>query len=341
MNSHMSTELSGIEKIAILMNVLGKEQSGELLKQMKDTDVRRLLKIMSMMKKAPIELINSVLKEYLYKLSETDEIIFEENLSEPELISQILGPERAKVIFGGNTNALNLVERKNLTCLENVDLKTLGEFLVDEHPQTIALIVAHLEAEKQVQLIKSLPDNLRPEIISRMATLDYISPEKIDELDEVLKRDLGVKSTGSRNQFGGVPVIAELINNLDKRTMTSLMTRLEDKDPILAVEIKQYIFSFTDLIKIDQRGLQQILREVPNQTLLLALKNAPEELRDRLYDAMSERAAEMLKDDLSALGPQRVTDVEMAQREIISTVKKLEKEGKIVIGVGEESDMVP
>lgn len=341
MNSHMSTELSGIEKIAILMNVLGKEQSGELLKQMKDTDVRRLLKIMSMMKKAPIELINSVLKEYLYKLSETDEIIFEENLSEPELISQILGPERAKVIFGGNTNALNLVERKNLTCLENVDLKTLGEFLVDEHPQTIALIVAHLEAEKQVQLIKSLPDNLRPEIISRMATLDYISPEKIDELDEVLKRDLGVKSTGSRNQFGGVPVIAELINNLDKRTMNSLMTRLEDKDPILAVEIKQYIFSFTDLIKIDQRGLQQILREVPNQTLLLALKNAPEELRDRLYDAMSERAAEMLKDDLSALGPQRVTDVEMAQREIISTVKKLEKEGKIVIGVGEESDMVP
>ena len=103
----------------------------------------------------------------------------------------------------------------------------------------------------------------------------------------MLKRDLGVKSTGNRNQFGGVPVIAELINNLDKRTMTSLMTRLEDKDPILAVEIKQYIFSFTDLIKIDQRGLQQILREVPNQTLLLALKNAPDELRDRLYDAMS------------------------------------------------------
>jgi len=122
--------------------------------------------------------------------------------------------------------------------------------------------------------------------------------------------------------------------------MTSLMTRLEDKDPILAVEIKQYMFSFTDLIKIDQRGLQQILRDVPNQTLLLALKNAPEELREKLYEAMSERASAMLKDDLSALGPQKVSDVEKAQKDIVAVVKRLEKEGKIIIGAGEESDMV-
>ncbi|NBT59581.1 flagellar motor switch protein FliG [bacterium] len=284
--------------------------------------------------------MNEVLKEYLFKLNESEEIIFEENLSEPETISQILGPERAKSIFGAGSSAVNLVERKSLTCLENVDLKTLSEFLVDEHPQTIALIIAHMDTDKQIQMIKTLPDNLRPEIISRMATLEYIAPEKIDELDEVLKRDLGGKTAGNRNQFGGVPVIAELINNLDKRTMTSLMTRLEDKDPILAVEIKQHIFSFTDLVKIDQRGLQQILREVPNQNLLLALKNAPEELREKLYEAMSERASAMLKDDLAALGPQRVSDVEKAQKDIVAVVKKLEKEGKIIIGIGEDSDMV-
>lgn len=334
------SQLTGIEKIAILMNVLGKERSGEILKDLKDTEVRKLLKVMGSMKKAPISLINDVLKEYLYKLNESEEIIFEENLSEPELVSQLLGPERAKAIFGGSASTVNLVERKNLTSLESVDLKTLAEFLVDEHPQTIALIIAHMDIEKQIQMIKTLPDNLRPEIISRMATLDYISPEKIDELDEVLRRDLGDKAAGSRNQFGGVPVIAELINNLDKRTMTSLMTRLEDKDPILAVEIKQYIFSFTDLIKIDQRGLQQILRDVPNQTLLLALKNAPDELKEKLYEAMSERASAMLRDDLAALGPQRVSDVEKAQKDIVAVVKKLEKEGKLIIGTGEESDMV-
>ncbi|NDD03787.1 MAG: flagellar motor switch protein FliG, partial [Proteobacteria bacterium] len=283
-------QLTGIEKIAVLMNVIGKEKSGELLKQMKDSDVRRLLKVMSSMKKAPVQLINDVLKEYLYKLSEKDEIIFEENLSEPELISQVLGSERAKQIFGGN-RAVNLVERKSLTVLETVDPKTLAEFLVDEHPQTIALIIAHMDVEQQITMIKALPDNLRPEIVTRMATLEYVSPEKIDELDEVLKRDLIGKAVGNKNQFGGVPAIADLINNLDKRTMTSLMTRLEDKDPILAVEIKQHIFSFTDVIKIDNRGLQLVLRDVPNQTLLLALKNAPEELREKLYEAMSERAA--------------------------------------------------
>ena len=339
MSPNQVSHLTGMEKLAILMNILGKEKSGEILKQMRDLDVRRLLKVMSSMKKAPISLVNEVLKEYLYKLSENDDVIFEENLSEPELIAQILGPERAKAIFGANAG-INLVEKKHLSALESVDVKTLANFLVDEHPQTIALIIAHLDNEKQIQMIKTLPDNLRPEIISRMATLEYISPEKIDELDEVLKRDLGEKTSGKRGQFGGVPVIAELINNLDKRTMTSLMTRLEDKDPILAVEIKQYIFSFTDLIKIDNRGLQLVLRDVPNQTLLLALKNAPEELREKLYEAMSERAAAMLKDDLSALGPQRVSDVEKAQKEIVGVVKKLEKEGKIIIGVGEESDMV-
>jgi len=340
MKSTQTNQLSGIEKIAILMNVLGKDRSGELLKQLKDSEVRKLLKVMGSMKKAPIALINEVLKEYLFKLSESEEIIFDENLSEPELVSQLLGADRAKAIFGAGNSAVNLVERKSLTCLENIDLKTLAEFLVDEHPQTIALIIAHMDTDKQIQMIKTLPDNLRPEIISRMATLDYIAPEKIDELDEVLKRDLGGKAAGSRNQFGGVPVIAELINNLDKRTMTSLMTRLEDKDPILAVEIKQHIFSFTDLIKIDQRGLQQVLRDVPNQTLLLALKNAPEELREKLYEAMSERASAMLKDDLAALGPQRVSDVEKAQKDIVAVVKRLEKEGKIIIGAGEESDMV-
>jgi flagellar motor switch protein FliG len=335
-----NSQLTGIEKIAILLNVLGKDKSAELLKQMKDADVRRLLKVMSNMKKAPIPLINSVLKEYLFKLSETEEIIFDENLSEPELISQLLGADRAKQIFGGN-RAVNLVERKNLTVLETVDPKTLAEFLVDEHPQTIALIIAHMDVEKQIQMIKNLPDNLRPEIISRMATLEYVAPEKIDELDEVLKRDLVGKAAGYKNQFGGVPAIADLINSLDKRTMTSLMTRLEDKDPILAVEIRQHIFSFTDVIKIDNRGLQLVLREIPNQTLLLALKNAPEELREKLYEAMSERAAAMLKDDLAALGPQRVSDVEKAQKDIVAVVKRLEKEGKIIIGMGEESDMVP
>jgi len=332
--------LSGIEKTAILLNVIGKEKSFELMKSMKDSDVRKLLKVMGNMKKAPIRLINSVLREYLYKLSEKEEIIFEENLTEPALVSQGLGEERAKQIFG-TLRAVNLVQRKHLSVLDAVDSKSLAEFLVEEHPQTIALVVAHMELNKQIQMLKQFPDSIRPEVILRMANLEYVSPEKVDELDEVLKKELFSMGKVQRNMFGGIPAVADLINNLDKKTMNSIMTRLEDKDPILAEEIRQHMFTFTDIAKIDDRGIQLILREIPNDKLLLALKSAPEELREKLYGCMSERAADMLREDLSALGPQKVSEVENAQREIVRVVQRLEEEGKIIIGASEEQEVIP
>jgi flagellar motor switch protein FliG len=181
---------------------------------------------------------------------------------------------------------------------------------------------------------------MRPEIILRMASLDYVAPDKVEELDVVLKKELMGKGGKAGTGLGGVPAVAEVINSLDKKTMNSLMSRLEDKDPILTEEIRQHIFSFTDIAKIDVRGIQLILREVPNDKLILALKSAPEELKERIFNAMSERAATMLRDDLSALGPQKLSDVEKAQREIVSIVERLEEEGKIIIGVGEESDLV-
>lgn len=333
-------EMSGVEKIAILLNVLGKDKSLEILKELKDSDVRKLLKVMKNLKKVQKAVILQVMKEFLEVLSERDEVIFDESFAEHDFIAKGLGEERAKQIFG-SLKTVNLVERRNMTVLEEVDTKTLAEFLVEEHPQTIALVVAHMDVDKQIEMIRHLPDSLRPEIILRMASLDYVAPEKVEELDEVLKRELANKGkTHGGSICGGIEAVADLINNLDKKTMNSLMTRLEDKDPILTEEIRQYIFSFTDIGKIDTRGIQLILREVANDRLLLALKSAPEELREKVYAAMSERAATMLKDDLSALGPQKVSDVESAQRDIVAVVMRLQEEGKIVVGMGGESDVV-
>ncbi len=332
--------LSGIEKLAILLNVLGKDKTLEIMKEMKDPDVRKLLKVMGNMKRAPKTLITDVLKEFLYRISEHDEVIFDEDLSDSDMISKALGEQRAKQIFG-TLKSVNLVERKNLTVLDHVDPKTLAEFLMEEHPQTIALVVAHMDAGKQIQMVKNFPDSMRPEIILRMASLDYVSPDKVEELDEVLKKELLGKGKEGGSQFGGVPAVAELINNLDKKTMNSLMTRLEDKDPILTEEIRQHIFSFNDIVKIDTRGIQLVLREVPGDRLLLALKSAPEELKEKLFGAMSSRAAEILRDDLSAMGPAKISDIEKAQRDIVAVVVKLEEEGKIIIGIGEDSDLVP
>ena len=332
-------KITGIEKIAILMNVLGKEIALGFMKDMKDTELRSVLKVMGTMKRAPISLINEVLAEFLEKLSEKDVIIFDENLSDPELIMTGLGEKRAQQIFGSSKN-VNLLNRKGLTVLETVDTKALANFLQEEHPQTIALVLAHLETERQIKALKYLPEAIRPEVVIRMANLVHVEPEKVQELDILLKKEFSEKSQSGGGQFGGVAAVAELINSLDSKTMNSLMTRLEDNDPLLSKEIKQYIFSFADIIKIDVRGIQAVLREVDNSKLTLALKNSTDELKEKIMSAMSERAAAMLKDDLEAMSPQKVSDVERAQRDIIGVVQRLEKEGKLVISAGEDSELV-
>ncbi len=332
--------MSGLEKTAVLLNVLGKEKSFLLMKELKDSDVRRLLKVMGDMKKAPISLINMVLREFLHKLAEKDEIIFEENFNQPKVISEGLGEERAKQIFG-SLKAVNLVEQRHLSILETVEPKILAEFLAQEHPQTIALVVAHMDLDKQISTIKFFPEAIRAEVVLRMATLDYVAPDKIDELDDVLRKEFASSGKAQSNKLGGVIAVADLVNNLDKKTLSSVMSRLEDKDPILAEEIRQHMFTFTDIIKIDDRGVQLIMREVPQDKLLLALKSAPDEVKEKIFMAMSQRASEMLKEDLGALGPQKVSDVEAAQRAIAAIMKRLQEEGKIVIGFSDEQEVIP
>lgn len=331
--------LSGFEKTAILMNVLGKEKSFELMKSMDDDDIRRLLKIMGGMKKAPIVLINTVLREFLYKLSEFDEIYFDENLTEPTLVTAGLGEERAKQIFGTLTDR-NFLEQYHLSSIDAIEPKLLSEYLTGEHPQTIAIVVAHLPIDKQVKVIRLLSDQLRTEVVARMTSLESLAPEKIVELNDVLKKELEPLATEQKAKLGGVTTVADLVNALDKRTMNSLLTRLEERDPIMAEEIRQYIFTFTEIVKIDDRGIQLILREVPNEKLLLALKSAPEEVREKVFSCMSQRASEMLREDLAALGPQKVSDVEAAQRDIVKIIRKLEEQGKLVIGIGENQEVI-
>ena len=332
-------KLSGIEKLAILMNVLGKETALEFMKEMKDTDLRNVLKVMGNMKRAPLPVVNEVLREFLEKLSEKDVVIFEENLTDPEVIMKGLGEKRAQQIFGTMKN-VNLINRKGLTVLEQVDTKVLAEFLENEHPQTIALVLAHMETEKQIKTLKNIPESIRTEVVIRMANLVYVEPDRVQELDEMLKRELKSKGQTGGSQFGGVAAVAELLNSLDKKTMTALMTRLEDNDPDLSKEIRQYIFSFADIVKMDIRAIQTVLREIDNSKLTLALKSANDELKEKIMSAMSERAAAMLKDDLEAMSPQKVSEVEKAQKDIVGVIQKLEKEGKLVLSVGEDSELI-
>lgn len=328
--------LKGFDKAAILINYLGKDAIKSLFKTMDDADIRKLLSVMQKYRVVPIHVTKRVLEEYYEMISESDEYIFSNALSSKENIVDAVGEERARGILGG----LNIASGggRTLESLEMVDAKSLATFLVNEHPQTISVIVAHLEPEKKGEVLKRLPEAIQAEVVLRLANLEHVDPELIAEIDRVLKHQLANTATVEQSSLGGVQPVAEMLNVMDKGTESAIMSRLEEKDPLLAEEIRKLMFVFEDIIKIDDRGIQALLKECPNDKLLLALKTANEDIRTKIFKNISARAAEMLKEDLSNMGPSRLSDVEQAQQEIVNIARKLEAEGKIVIVRGGSED---
>jgi flagellar motor switch protein FliG len=252
------------------------------------------------------------------------------------MIIDALGEERARGILGGLN--INSGSSRTLESLEMVDAKSLSTFLVNEHPQTVAVILAHLEPEKKGEVLRRLPESLQAEVVLRMANLDNVDPELIAEIDKVLKNQLSNTHTVEQASLGGVQPVAEMLNVMDKNSEQSIMSRLEEKDPLLAEEIRKLMFVFEDIAKIDDRGIQILLKEVPNDKLLLALKTANDDIRNKIFKNISARAAEMLREDLANMGPARLSDVESAQQEIVNAARRLEAEGKIIIARGGTED---
>jgi flagellar motor switch protein FliG len=326
--------LSGQEKAAILLSTLGPTTTKIVFKHMKDNDVKRMINAMSSLSKSPIWMVKKILEEFYSAINEDDSLLFSENKGR-DFILGALGEDRAKQLLGqiidvGNTNSLE--------SLELVDTRTLANFLINEHPQTIALICAHLPVEKKVDVLKKLPEGLQAEVVLRVANLDFVSPELIAQLDDVLKTELSTLGSIDTQQLGGIEPIAEMLNLIDKNSEKNIMARVEEKDPELAEEIRKLMFVFEDLIFVDDRGIQELLKIVDNQKLVIALKTAPDEVKTKLFKNMSNRAAVLLKEDLDAMGPTKISDVEKAQVEIVQQVKDLETKGKALISRGGDGD---
>lgn len=329
-------DLKGFEKAAILLNYLGKDATKQIIAHLSDADIRKLIGVMARLRVVPVDITKKVLEEYYEMISESHDYIFGEELVAKENIVDAVGEERARGILGHLSN--RGASQRTLESLEVVDAKSLSNFLINEHPQTIAVILAHLEPEKKAEVIKRLPDATQTEVVLRLSNLDYISPQLIAELDQVLKEELSTVGTVDQASLGGVQPVAEMMNIMDKNTETQIMGRLEEKDPILAEEIRKLMFVFEDITKIDDRGIQVLLKEVPNDKLLLALKTANDEIRQKIFRNISARAAQLLREDLEALGPARLSDVEGAQQEIVNAARRLEQEGKILIARGGSED---
>lgn len=326
--------LNGQDRAGLLLSSLGMNITQLIFQNMKDNDVKRMINAMSNVKRAPIWMVKRVLEDFYKQLNEENDLLFAENRGRDFIIST-LGEDRAKQLLG---QIVEVGQTNTLESLELVDTRTLSNFLINEHPQTIALIVAHLAPERKVDVLRRLPEGLQAEVVLRVANLDYVSPELISQLDDVLKTELSTLGSIDTNQLGGVEPIADMLNLMDKNTEKNIMSRVEEKDPELAEEIRKLMFTFEDLMFVDDKGIQNLLREIDNGKLVIAMKTAPDEIKQKLFKNMSNRAATLLREDLEALGPTKLSDVEKAQAEMVVKVKDLEGQGKAFIARGSDGD---
>ncbi len=326
--------LNGQDRAGLLLSSLGMNITQLIFQNMKDNDVKRMINAMSNVKRAPIWMVKRVLEDFYSQLNEDSDLLFAENRGR-DFIINTLGEDRAKQLLG---QIVEVGQSNTLESLELVDTRTLSNFLINEHPQTIALIVAHLAPERKVDVLRRLPEGLQAEVVLRVANLDYVSPELISQLDDVLKTELSTLGSIDTNQLGGVEPIADMLNLMDKNTEKNIMSRVEEKDPELAEEIRKLMFTFEDLLYVDDKGIQNLLREVDNGKLVIAMKTAPDEIKQKLFKNMSNRASTLLREDLEALGPTKLSDVEKAQAEMVSKVKELESQGKAFIARGSDGD---
>ena len=322
--------LSGKQKAAVLCLVLGEDLTADIFKRLDDDEVQDISREISLMGAVPADITDRVVEEF-YNLSLAKEYITSGGIEyAKKVLIKSLGPEEARKIID---RLIKLLEKSaGFSSLEKINPQQLSKFVQNEHPQTIALILAHLSASQAAELISALPEEMRTEIIIRMANLEEISPEIVKKIASVLDQKLEALGSYSLEEYGGVKAVSELFNRMDRRASRNVLEQIESRDPELAASIRDLMFVFEDILLIDDQGIMEILKRVDKKSLAMALKGANDELKTKFFRNMSQRAAEMLKEEMEYLGPIRVKEVEKAQHEIVEVVRTLEEEGVIVIG---------
>ncbi|MDH4224835.1 MAG: flagellar motor switch protein FliG [Deltaproteobacteria bacterium] len=332
-------KLTGPKKAAILLLSLGEEGAADVIKNLEDSEIQQVGYYMARFTDVSPEEVDMVLEEFFSK-NFKDGGGFTINASGDfvkNALTKALGGDRAKELVD---NLSANVEESALESLKWLDPKAIANFITHEHPQTIALILAHLEdPEQTATVLKELPENLQADVVYRMATLESIQPGVVSEIDEVLSREMQAAGAMGTSKVGGIESVAEMLNSVDKSTETRILATIEESNPDLAEQIRELMFTFEDMVLIDSRSMQLVLKEMPQQELALALKTASDAIKELIFSSMSQRASEMLREDLEVMGPVRVSEVEKAQQTMVKISRKLEEEGKIVIG-GRGGDVI-
>jgi flagellar motor switch protein FliG len=329
----------GLQKAAILMVLLGEETASHIYRNLSDADVQRLTQRIAELEQVKPQTAIAVLEEY-HQLALTESYLAEGG---PEYAQKLLvkafGESGAQQLLGQVSKAMEMSVGQ-LENLQKADPQQLAKFLEVEHPQTVALILAHLNARQASTLLMRLPEEMRAESVKRLAQLRQFSPEVAHKVSVALHKRLESLGEQSRRAYAGFKGAADMLNQLDPNTGKGILENIEKDDPKMALAIRNLMFTFEDLLGVPEAGIRELLSQLEKKTLALALRGASEELKNLIFKSMSSRAVEMLKEDMEVLGPVRSKDVNQAQREIVEAARKLEAEGKLVLSAEAQEEYV-
>src|SRR5690242_6885370 len=334
----MASELNGVRKSAILLLSLDQDEAAEILKRLPEEAVEEVSREIASIREVPGKMRQEVFGEF-YNLALANAYVSEGGLDfAKNLLKKSLDERNADRIIKQVTQQ---VQTTPFSFLQKAESENLLTFIQDEHPQTIALILAHLPAQKASEILVGLPGQKQIEVVKRIANMEQTNPEVIKEVERGLEHRLSDIVSQTFEKAGGVDTVAEILNLADRSTEKGIMEGLEAEDPDLVEQIRRLMFVFEDILLVNDKGIQSVLKEVDNEELSLALKTASQELKDKIFKNMSERAAQLISEDMQYMGPVRVSDVESAQQKIVDIVRRLEDAGEIIIaGRGGEKEMV-
>ncbi len=317
--------LTGPQKAAALLLFLGEEITAQVMKKLDDEEVNHLAKAITTLDDVPPEMMDEVLREFNTRVMQEGYM----SALGKDYIEKVVRMALPSTRADGILNRLSYVEK--LDDLKKYDSRTIFNLINKEHPQVIAFICTHLMPSQTSDIIGRLPEDIQYEVITRIARMDQVIPGTMEEVVDSLMKDISTFRVGEAEATGGIKSAAEIVNMMKKSEANEIMRKVEEEDPELAEEIGQYMFVFEDLLNVDDRGIQTILKEVSNDDLVVSLKMSSDEVRAKIFKNISSRAAEMIKEDIEARGPMRLSDVEKSQQTIIRIARKLEQEGKIYV----------
>jgi flagellar motor switch protein FliG len=328
--------ISGSQKAAIFLMIMGEDFASEVFEKMNDNEISEVVFEMSKINHISPETLKAVSIDFVERFEGDTKMIVEGDSFIKTVVSRTMEDKQARAIL---EDLEKKKQDKPFIWSRNVNVATLAGYVEGEHPQTVAMILAHMPAEISSEILMTLPEEKKGDISLRIAKLGQISEDVVRDVDRALKMELS-GAVGPGGKAGGLQVLVDIINGVDKATEDAIMEYVEEDDAEMANEIRNLMFVFEDLTNIDDTAMREILKKVEGQQLTYALKTATEEMKEKIFSNLSQRAGEMLKDDLEAMGPVRLTEVEEAQQAVVRAAKELEADGTITLGKGKDDVLV-